>query len=358
MFDKSDKLSSRVQSTTIVNNSIFKNYSGNLYGTIKRQQKIQIIIVGETHTDPCAKSYIANAVSKLVDKKIPITYCSEKPCNLTNVISVSERLKKVIDTYDEFITDNKLHEFFCLDNGHKRPYLSPEGKTNLKKSIFDLFNTEDPSISNGIFSDIITLNSRKEELKILNLIIDNNLNYVPIDFEIGTNNALDNLITECSFSNIVNTEQERTDIMIDNLFKKAMPPLMETCGIIICNVGLLHAHRLAAKIFYKLDQNPEIYKNIDIKINSLFLYSDYLENNFEEIISDNERLKCCVDKDEIKNLYNIIPFLPLGCVENKDNSDFYHPTLEDLVNSSIEDFANKKSVHPLYKDTETSEYNM
>ena len=98
---------------------------------------------------------------------------------------------------------------------------------------------------------------------------------------------------------------------LTNIYQQVISNLGDEGGVIICHVGLVHAHRLAV----------HLHEMVTFKTEAIYCYSDFGHSDIDE---DIHSIRMKVDSDIIQALYLKIPFIPLH---------LHYKTREELLDS-------------------------
>src|SRR3990167_118139 len=295
----------------------------------RQRAQISIICVGEAHCDPSAKLSILSAIKKFHEKNIPVVFCAEKPQEST-LIEQYDILNKEISAFENAIEVYNLGKYFYKENGEELPFFNLNNSKNLKFEIKQKLEEKNLPLLNEICEELIKLPAKQAAKKLLAYLIDNKIEYIAIDrikslwdsFCQSISNTENNTK---NFDIILSHEKDRIDTMVDMLFHKAILPLQNMGGIIICNIGAMHAHRLAANLQAK-------YKIPSI---ALYCYSDQQAENINNHLRNLSISKCRVDPIEIKKLYEHVPYLTLH-FEVGDNNEFCNKKFDEIITSHID----------------------
>jgi hypothetical protein len=296
----------------------------------RQQAQISIICVGEAHSDPAAKLSILSAVKKFHEKNIPIIFCAEKPQDST-LIEQYDILNNEISAFENAIECYDLGKYFYDKNGQALPFFNENNIKNIEFEIKKHLEEKNIPLLNEICSELIKLPAKHAAKRLLTYLSEHKIEYVAIDRIKSEWNSfcqsLDNTENNAeNFDIICIHEKNRIDTMVNMIFHKAILPLQNTGGIIICNIGAMHAHRLAANLQAK-------YK---IPSTALYCYSDQQAENIHNHHLHNLNVsKLRVDSTEIRQLYEHISYLLLHFNVKEDN-DFYNEKFDEIVTSHID----------------------
>lgn len=296
----------------------------------RQQPQISIICVGESHNDPASKACILSALKRFHENKIPIVYCAERPHD-SDLGERLDTLKKEISAFENGIKCYHLDKYFYDSSGNAFQYFNINNKEDFQSTLKQQLEDKDLPIFQELCDEYIKLFAKWAEMKLLNYLIGNNIDYVTIDKKKSQWYHFTDLLHHAKskterFDIYCDHENDRIDTMVNMIFHKAIPPLQSTGGIIICHVGAMHAHRLVANLQAKHK----------VPLIALYCYSDLeAENANKHHQHDLTISKLRVDSPEIKQLYEHIPYLMLHFNVN-DKNELYNKKFDDIVTSYLD----------------------
>jgi hypothetical protein len=288
--------------------------------------KISIICVGEIHTDSAAKDSILCAIKKFHARKIPVVYCPESPLD-TKLIEYSKLLNSNVEllSSDSVIKKYNLEEILLKPDGQLFPYFSEDKREEVENKIRTVLieeqHIEDLEL---LSSEFCKLSGHRSSRNILNYLIKNNISYVPIDLETIERDKTSKDITEENTVDVVlKYEKMRISTMTENIYQKAIKPLETTGGIIICNVGIMHAHRLAVNLYIKSQIKPIV----------LHCYADH-GFDLDQMIEINNT-KITFDSNETLKLYSEVPYKTFHFSYTNQNKLKFNKKFNEIIRSTI-----------------------
>ncbi|MBA3537100.1 MAG: hypothetical protein H0T84_10905 [Tatlockia sp.] len=304
----------------------------------KIEKKIFVLFLGEAHYDPVTEFIARDLLIKFHKQEIPVVYCKEQSSkNKVNLDIRIKNLKEHIEEFEKFF--NFFSQFFENKKKLNRPYIALNEEQALKEKIATIIQTspEDKACV-SFYLGIIYLNTFKEKLKTLEYIKLNNLPYFPIDFhhEDRVSYFMD---VSKDVSNLCLEEQSRTNLMIENIWVKALPKLQNTGGVILCNIGATHAQRLATKLYIKAKSHNLLHSdNITIESKAIYCYSDYLMEGQLETLEHTLTITKDSDTNEIQKCNSSFPLIPLFFEEDKFTGNFSNEELHNIYSDIVNFF--------------------
>jgi hypothetical protein len=278
------------------------------------------ICIGEIHSDPAAKLAALETLKKFHNKNIPIIYCAEKPSD-SDLIDEVARLDRGIDVFEDAIRRCELEPFFYQSNGKYLPFFSEDNREALHSKLKEDVDDSDVIHLSSMVSEFIKLPAKRAERALLTYLHENGIKYLPIDIIESERSAFKTKIDKSlSFDDILEYENHRITTMRENIYRGAIQKLHSTGGIIICDVGNLHSHRLAANLHYQY-QIPSI---------ALFCHSAQYGRHLGGLSREISISKDKVDSDVIKKLYEQILYFPLYFTSD-NNGDLKNKMFDNLV---------------------------
>jgi hypothetical protein len=230
-----------------------------------------------------------------------------------------------------------LDKYFYKTDGQAFAFFNEENRQNLEFEIRNCMEVQDDAMLNELCNELIKLPAKRAAKSLLSYLLEQNIKYVPIERK---KSEWDNFLQlldktedeKTNFEIILKHEKDRIDTMIDNIYHHAIQPLQNTGGIIICNIGNLHAHRLAANL----------HARCKISSIALYCYSDQQAKNINDHLHNLNISKLKIDSNEIRQLYEDIPYMTLH-FESDDKNEFKNKEFDEIIISHI----NMKTSHQI-----------
>jgi hypothetical protein len=252
---------------------------------LKQQPKITLFPMGQWHFDPSVFLIIKQKLEVLIQLNIPIILACEYPNELS-----------LADIINNLLAQIKL----ASQADHKS--LPPQVRAGL--------------------------GANKALLDLLFFVKQHTISYFGLDCDSATTQKL--LQSGFSESSFMALEKQRMETMSTHTIA-AMNTLKRTGGVLfIAQLGLVHAHRLAAYIKIKLQNSPLIESN-EIEIITTRTFPETQKKLAEEQLAISNR----TDDATIKAAYKFIPCVNLTVKKKRNSPNIYSPEFNVVFNQGF-----------------------
>lgn len=306
-------------------------------------KKIKIFLMGQTHSNNEPLELTKQYIRQLKDTGIKVVVGFENPYNISLQAEMLG-LRNTIEFTKDFVKLNQETEHLkdnqpALMQKHLafNQYLCNKG-TQYVENAFALMAQYKPH-------ELLTmLPSSEIRLAYLEFLDKENIPFVGIDIDSQKHNEIVQQAKKIDSKDddafMHSKEKERLKAMTINIFQ-GVEQLKETGGVMfVSDLGAMHAHRLAACLWYHLKVFP--IQNLDV---SIIPIRTFHEDSFErdcKKIHERVRNLMHLEKEAIKTFYHVFPCLDIKIGKDRISGALTSFELDEKIREIIS--ADKKSM--------------
>ncbi len=250
-----------------------------------KKLNIAVVLVGTIHRDHGSPVMLLQQIAQLVKLGCNIVYCDEMTSDLTLPFKI------MCDAVN--CEESEKYRAHChTDKKHAKSYFRMN----------DLEKIQTIAHSREHYDQILWINSHPAEKNLAQYLLKAKIPYQGLEPPMTEWKKIQKRFAKGSA--VLELEQTRTEYMARTLTTKIFPTLKQNT-LIICNVGVLHSHRIAAKV---LDQHAQTQPSqTTIKVFPMICYSNYIDEEERNYFLNNISEMRKADSENIVRLYSSLP---------------------------------------------------
>ncbi|HEV2613989.1 MAG TPA: hypothetical protein VGV92_04705 [Gammaproteobacteria bacterium] len=266
-----------------------------------KKKRISVVMVGNVHRDHGPPVMLLQLIKQLVKMGCNVVYCDEMTPDITLP------LKIIFDTTNT--QDSEEYRHLChTDKEHAKPYFRLD----------DLEMINSVAKSRTRYDLIIGINAHTAEKTLCQYLFQTKIPYQGLEPPAAEWEEMQARFHEGHA--VAEFEQQRAPYMAATLVEKVFPDLKENT-IVICNIGVLHSHRVAANVLEQHAQAQD--PSCNIKAIPLVCFSNYIDEEERTLLLNEIQEMRKSDPVVIAKRYSTLPTVQATALkETKDGNSF------------------------------------